>query len=122
MGEPTQPKPDSSGWEMPEPVFRTTEGKTPGSTAVKWSLEDEIPTETGIREKEREEAMTMEKKDAASATSDPDGQNAIEKKERGKNLNATMTIVFIGFALLVLIAYLMWAYVFTSSTPAAPPI
>src|SRR6187549_1234362 len=99
MVDQKQQGPNGNDWQMPEPVFKSTEGKKPGAPAGLLSAEDDIPTEPGFRQGV---SMATENKDAASATRDADGHNALEKNERGKNLSASMTLVFIVFALLVL--------------------
>ena len=46
---PDQKNEKTTGWVMPEPVFRSSEGRAPGKTSFEDSQQD-IPTEPGFRD------------------------------------------------------------------------
>ncbi len=95
-------------WSMPEPVFRSSAGKglrtpVPGSDIS----EDEVAAET-----EREEMMENERKDIREATTDPEGENAIEKEVKGDKLGTSMTAVgllaLLGAGVIFLLVYFLF--------------
>ena len=106
-------KSDKSGkWSMPEPVFRSSEGTKVGGSSV----EDVMTGEKGT---DPETIMENEPVDVVKATTDPQGENAIEKEAKGDKLGASMTLIgvlaLLGAAILFLLVYFMF---FWGKTPS----
>ncbi len=105
-------EPENTGteaeWSMPEPIYRSSEGKDLKSTPN--DPEDSRGTEHS--QKEREITMENEQNDVAEATSDPQGENAVGKHERGDNISLSMTAVGLLALLIAGIAFLMVYFLF----------
>jgi hypothetical protein len=55
--ETKKPEQNTGGWEMPEPVFRSSEGHTPKSPAL--GPQDDIPTEPGFSDDTTETSIEL---------------------------------------------------------------
>jgi hypothetical protein len=92
------------GWAMPEPVFRSTEGRD-----VKADPEADIPTEAANREFPAADAAV----NPSAQTIRPKADRHIRHKNRRKKsfweVNAKGLIV-LGVLLLGLVIYLVWLY------------
>ena len=104
-------KPDEippEDWVMPEPIFRTTEGHTPGSVHETLAS-NEIPTEPGFRE-----AITEETLGLPPETEPVKVKAAAPKpKKRGCAKSFLVTLGLIGLAVAAVIAgliYLLFYY------------
>lgn len=97
---------EESKWSMPAPVFRSTKGRDlrakPGSKG-----EEETPGE-----KDERKNMENRPQNISEATTDPQGENAIEKEAKGDKLGARMTLIgvlaLVGAAILFLLVYFMF--------------
>ena len=96
-------KGENGSWQMPEPVFRTSEGKTPKSFV---DLEDDIPTDPGFKEPLEAEPATHPERPAPG--------EIISSHVRSSSVN--LVLVFIVVALIVLAGYILWAYYLTRAS------
>ncbi len=100
--EPKKPG-DDADWSMPEPVFRSSGGQDLRAVSAneKNNAGNEDVTEIP------EIKIENEPKDAAEATTDPQGENAIEKEAKGDKLGMSMTAVGLISLLIAAILFLL---------------
>ncbi len=108
MGNESDKTGTDAVWSMPEPIFRSSAGNSlRGPKPDVGDIENEM-----ITNKEPEINMDNEEKDVVEATTDPQGENAIEKEERGDKLGASMTAVgllaLLGAAVVFLLVYFLF--------------
>jgi preprotein translocase subunit SecF len=111
--EPEEPGEEPT-WSMPTPVFRSTQGRDLRA-AVHLTLDAE-----GQEKSDKNTTMENQPKDIVEETTDPQGENAIEKEAKGDKLGASMTLVgvlaLLGAAILFLLVYFMF---FWGRTPSS---
>lgn len=114
--EPKNPG-DNAVWSMPEPVFRSSGGQDPraGSANEKNNSGNEDVTEIP------EINMENEPKDAAEATTDPQGENAIEKEAKGDKLGMSMTAIGLAALLGAAVIFLLFYFLFFRQAAAGNP-
>ena len=105
-------EPEKSGneseWTMPKPVFRSSDGHDLRAEPAtqKMSIGSEDVTEVP------EINMEDESKDVVEATTDPQGENAIEKEAKGDKLGVSMTVVgllaLLGAGVIFLLFYFLF--------------
>lgn len=104
MNNPSDKSGNSGEWTMPEPVFRSSDGTRIGASGDKAIADDKAA--------EPKNLMENEPVDVAKATTDPQGENAIEKEAKGDKLGASMTVIgvlsLLGAAILFLLVYFMF--------------
>ena len=112
-------EPEKSGeeivWSMPNPVFRSTDGKDLRAGPDK-NGEAETPSA-----KDTENIMENDPKQIAEATTDPHGENALGKHDRGDKLSISMTAIGLLSLLVVGILFLLFYFlVFQTGNPGSP--
>ena len=99
--------PKGAEWQMPQPVFRSSPGKTPNGAAVS---QEEIPTEPGFSDRTTEEVeVPAEFADRQNQTVRPSTKVRVRHKKKGGCARAFVTIVsLITVAAIVIIGALIY--------------
>jgi hypothetical protein len=95
-------KPDENGtWQMPEPVFRSSEGHTPGSAAY-----DDEPTEVPDRTGEPVQSVRIKEKFRVRHQ---------KKKKRGCLTSVTLTILILVASAALIVATVIYVIFYGGS-------
>ena len=105
-------EPEKSGseseWSMPKPVFRSSDGLDLRSGRANGENSSGSEDVTEIPESK----MNNESKDVVAATTDPQGEDAIEKEVKGDRLGMSMTaiglVALLGAAVIFILFYLLF--------------
>jgi preprotein translocase subunit SecF len=102
---------DDADWSMTEPVFRSSDGQDLRAVSAneKNNAGNEDVTEIP------EIKMENDAIDAAEATTDPQGENAMEKEAKGDKLGMSMTAVGLISLLIAAILFLLVYFLFFKS-------
>ncbi|CAN5328443.1 hypothetical protein BH20ACI2_BH20ACI2_14810 [soil metagenome] len=114
--EPKKPG-DGAGWSMPDPVFRSSKGQSlKGSSPDPGESENDENTA-----KEPDIIMENEPKDIVEATTDPQGESAVEKKAKGDKLGRSMTAVGLVALLAAGVIFLLFYFLFFRQAATGTP-
>ncbi|MBV9216370.1 MAG: hypothetical protein JO053_09350 [Acidobacteria bacterium] len=115
MGDEKKPdQPQGDAWKMPEPIFRSSPGKTPKKLDLS---QEEVPTEPGFSEMETEEDVAVPSGVIGSEPSQgvrPSTKIRVRHKKKGGCAKLVLTLIGLVAAAVIIIlgamVYLLFYY------------